>query len=351
MQRIYRYSWMLLWALALSACDDGGAVAPQPDAAVIPAECESDRRRCTDDGVELCVEGQWRTVGACADGTTCEDGACVPTACEPACNGRICGSDGCDGVCGDCEAGWTCNLEGRCDPPAPRCGDAACNGDETCSTCPADCGNCCGDDTCAADESCTTCPADCGCTGTDACNAETQACEACVPQCNGRECGDNGCGATCGDCANGVACDNGVCDVACMPQCDGRACGADGCGATCGDCANGQICGADGQCDAPPARCGDQMCGDGEDCANCPADCGVCCGDGQCSNAVGENCATCPADCGCENGELCNVEQRRCIAECVPQCDGRNCGDDGCGGVCGNCVPNQDCEAGVCRDL
>lgn len=34
----------------------------------------------------------------------------------------------------------------------------------------------------------------------------------------------------------------------CTPQCDGRACGDDGCGATCGACGDEQACSSDGQC-------------------------------------------------------------------------------------------------------
>ena len=46
------------------------------------------------------------------------------------------------------------------------CGDAVCAGDETCATCPQDCGACCGDGTCDPGELCGTCADDCGaCTG------------------------------------------------------------------------------------------------------------------------------------------------------------------------------------------
>jgi hypothetical protein len=33
---------------------------------------------------------------------------------------------------------------------------------------------------------------------------------------------------------------------------------------------------------------------------------------------------------------------------CKPQCAGRGCGDDGCGGSCGTCGPCADCANGVC---
>ncbi len=35
-------------------------------------------------------------------------------------------------------------------------------------------------------------------------------------------------------------------------------------------------------------------------------------------------------------------------AGCVPICDGRSCGDDGCGGECGTCESTEICEAGQC---
>ncbi|MCX8159287.1 MAG: C-type lectin domain-containing protein, partial [Candidatus Pacearchaeota archaeon] len=44
-------------------------------------------------------------------------------------------------------------------------GDSSCNGDESCSSCPSDCGECspyCGDSSCNGDESCSSCPSDCG---------------------------------------------------------------------------------------------------------------------------------------------------------------------------------------------
>jgi len=37
-----------------------------------------------------------------------------------------------------------------------------------------------------------------------------------------------------------------------------------------------------------------------------------------------------------------------CIGECVPLCDGKDCGDDGCGDVCGTCGDDLECVEGVC---
>jgi len=44
-----------------------------------------------------------------------------------------------------------------------ECGDSLCELDETCASCPGDCGTCvCGDWNCDANETCVTCPIDCG---------------------------------------------------------------------------------------------------------------------------------------------------------------------------------------------
>lgn len=43
----------------------------------------------------------------------------------------------------------------------------------------------------------------------------------------------------------------------CRPSCDGRGCGSDGCGGSCGSCADGDVCSAGGQCLAPTGGCAD----------------------------------------------------------------------------------------------
>lgn len=75
--------------------------------------------------------------------------------------------------------------------------------------------------------------------------------DGCVPQCDGRFCGDDGCGGECGACSDGEACTPGgrCLPDPCIPACDGRACGSDGCGGTCGTCTGGELCiEAEGQC-------------------------------------------------------------------------------------------------------
>ena len=59
--------------------------------------------------------------------------------------------------------------------------------------------------------------------------------------CNGKTCGDDGCGGSCGSCPAGDTClANGTC--VCTPDCEGKICGDDGCGGSCGGCINGGQC-------------------------------------------------------------------------------------------------------------
>ena len=59
----------------------------------------------------------------------------------------------------------------------------------------------------------------------------------------------------------------------------------------------------------------------------------------------------CGGNCGeCDEGSSC--EDSNCVVDCVPDCEGKNCGSDKCGGSCGSC-PNDAplCHAGVCEAL
>jgi len=67
----------------------------------------------------------------------------------------------------------------------------------------------------------------------------------CIPECEGKECGLDGCGGTCGECV-GVACIVGKCG--CTGDCTGRDCGWDGCDGSCGACEGSDVCDIEGQC-------------------------------------------------------------------------------------------------------
>ena len=139
----------------------------------------------------------------------------------------------------------------------------------------------------------------------------------CQAQCDGRNCGADDCGGSCGTCGDNAYCDtdNGTC--VCVPECDGRDCGPDGCGGSCGACDPGDECSAAGIC-ACVRSCNGRQCGD---------------------DGCGGSCGTCAAGLRCDDGE--------CV--CVPDCDGRDCGDNGCGGSCGTCDAGVPCSAtGIC---
>ncbi|MBM4386416.1 MAG: DUF1566 domain-containing protein [Deltaproteobacteria bacterium] len=124
----------------------------------------------------------------------------------------------------------------------------------------------------------------------------------CASDCNGKECGDDGCGGICGSCGNKDVCFGGKC---CAPDCNGKECGDDGCGGDCWTCGANQ-------------KCGDWKCA----CAfvNCGVDC-------------------CSQDQVCSGGKC-----------CTPDCDGKECGGDGCGGICEEigCIFPFQCGANEC---
>jgi hypothetical protein len=78
----------------------------------------------------------------------------------------------------------------------------------------------------------------------------------CKPACDGKVCGDDGCGGKCGDCKVAEQCTAGAC--VCKPDCTGKVCGDDGCGGKCGDCKADETCTA-GACvaDKPDTGCAD----------------------------------------------------------------------------------------------
>ena len=93
-------------------------------------------------------------------------------ACQPSCTNRQCGDDGCGSSCGACSSNQTCRA-GSCVCVFQKCLEHCCNQGETCGR-------------------------DGGC---------------CAPTCGGRDCGDDGCGGTCGSCSAGTYCKNDRCQV------------------------------------------------------------------------------------------------------------------------------------------
>lgn len=62
---------------------------------------------------------------------------------------------------------------------------------------------------------------------------------------------------------------------------------------------------------------------------------------------LGPTCATGETVCGdscCGPEAQCNLETQTCEAKCEPDCSNRECGSDGCGGICGECTSGYECE-------
>ena len=128
----------------------------------------------------------------------------------------------------------------------------------------------------------------------------------CKPLCDGKSCGDDGCGGSCGNCTESEKCgDDGQC--ACVPSCVDKECGGDGCGGPCGGCDPGVECSPNGKCGCV-ADCTDKQCGD---------------------DGCGGSCGECEGGIPCSGNGLC---------DCTPQCEGKTCGDNGCGGLCNGCL-------------
>jgi len=54
--------------------------------------------------------------------------------------------------------------------------------------------------------------------------------------------------------------------------------------------------------------------------------------------------------CGTDGGEDPSSEYpKQCLEKCFPNCSGKECGDDGCGGSCGICPESAECVDGKCE--
>lgn len=104
-------------------CQDGGCVCDSVEDGVCPDPVctqDPDCKTCTPacEG-RVCGDNQCEgSCGTCAAGSRCDDanGQCVPV-CAPQCHDRACGDDGCGGVCGTCPQGQSCDADGQCQAP------------------------------------------------------------------------------------------------------------------------------------------------------------------------------------------------------------------------------------------
>ena len=166
-------------------------------------------------------------------------------------------------------------------------------------------------------------------------NADDCPAIACTPDCTFDECGDDGCGGSCGSCGSGESCQYGTC----IPGS-----GSDG-------CTTSSLAGCSG-CACEACVCaGDSYCCDNawdSTCVIACEDCGEC---GACTpDCLGKDCGSdgCGGECGtCLGGQTCQAGTCTGTA-CTPDCTGKQCGPDGCTGTCGNCLTGKTCTAGLC---
>ncbi len=170
-------------------------------------------------------DGCGGSCGNCAPGKYCLNHRCV---CKDGCNGRQCGTNSCGDSCGECPSNFTCNpTTGQCQclDTSFEISESACN-DLTCGEEEPECGitcHCeasspnnyapsCGELSCGEIDiyggKCAGCPEGLSCQIARGCLIPPQNCE---PSCEDRQCGDNGCGGTCGLCGKGYHCDDYRC--------------------------------------------------------------------------------------------------------------------------------------------
>ena len=332
----------------------------------------NDGNPCTDDSCDVevgCVHAN--NIAACNDGDVCTT---LDTCSDGECSG---------GSALDCDDGDVCNGVETCDPQsgcksalALECNDNnPCNGIETCDPVDGcqlgealncDDGNLCTEDSCDAQMGCT--------------NAAL----------TGPECDDDNACNELDLCQDGLCVGSGVVDCSDDNPCTDTICDPEaGCVTTLNDalCDDGDICSTGDYCNLGDCTSGGELpCDDGNVCTDDSCDSNIGCqfipnqsecddGDactefdvcaaGWCIAGPGLDCDdkndctenTCDGDLGCvttlvEEGTGCgDSDQWQCVqgeCSCIPDCEGRNCGSDGCEGICGECEGEDFCSKSKC---
>jgi|GEM_PF-2898843 len=289
----------------------------------------------------------------CTTGTRCVAGSCVgePLDCTDPGKDPKCHTSACD------EAADTCTSTKRID--GASCADTnACDGNETCylGACigsdpvPLDDDNPCTDDACDPLLGVTHTANAVSCDDGDPCTAS----DVCTDRvCLGQAVA--GCCVQAADCDDSDPCTVDTCVVnscehaastapecGCVASCDGKLCGSDGCGGSCGSCPDGETCSASFVCEPSTAP----TCAELGDEGMCDATMSYACEDGS---VVARDCAKGGMTCGYDAEAQINT----CLgtAPCSASCEHVYCGTDDCVGPCGACENGLTCTAdGDCVD-
>ncbi len=233
------------------------------DASCLPDICDQDAEGpvCLDGDVVQCSAngGVATPVEVCPEGTFCQDAACLEWICVPSesgCDGDtafVCSDDG-DGYASEevCEGEDISCVAGECIEVVCQPGETVCLNPQATVTCD--------------EEGATFEVTECG--EGSYCDDEVGVCLdwVCTPDtswCEGNTvmaCDEIGSGAAMADdCSeNELTCVGGEC-IECAPDCTDLECGDDGCGGSCGLCDDGFACVWDGQCYEQP--CNDECTG------------------------------------------------------------------------------------------
>jgi hypothetical protein len=265
---------------ATSSCSGGGSVDVLTRSGSVSGQCfgSGECAIICHPPKECCGGEEWTTISykcdlPCAGACSC-DGRCGPVA----------GTD-CDVDCGDCTGTDVCSPDGYC--------EASCGESETL----------CGEDCCDVGELC----------------HQNLCCDR-VYNCEGKQCGDDGCGSLCED-------QDSIAGCAADEECIG------------GTCTSGGCVGIASQCASEGAKEFINGCvqdDDGNYAWGVETDCSSLEGKPHCDEGpTGPECVMCSQDDHCGDTTFWGCSESVCV--CTPNCVESSCGKDGCGGSCGSC--------------
>ena len=182
------------------------------------------------------------------------------------------GKDGAENRCGQYDATWPCN----CDDACSQYGDCCADYEDTCAEEPTPVEGSCADpglegatNRCGQYDESWTCFCDPDCLQfNDCCPDYEEVCaEPCQPVCDGKDCGDDGCGGSCGTCNDGFSCSENQMCVEDEPACENacaegdKGCNEDGTPWTCAMAGSGCYEKFAGAACADSETCTDGTCG------------------------------------------------------------------------------------------